>query len=159
MLDRILQKVRYGGHAVNRGADAGGGGVVLLNYSHRAKEEEVLMNRRQLAFIVLLVSVIAFSPVAKADRSAEEAAEYFRAAVTREQWQRSMRAFRRPLGRVVSRKLKSKQYTNTLPGAPDGEYVVIQYETSFENKKSAIETIIPMLDEDGKWRVSGYYVK
>lgn len=141
------------------------------------------MNRRKLAFIVLSVSVLAFSPVVKADRSAEEAAvaasqaclalvdegnhsgsweeaaEYFRAAVTREQWQRSMRAFRRPLGRVMSRKLKSKQYTNTLPGAPDGEYVVIQYETSFENKKSAIETITPMLDEDGKWRVSGYYVK
>jgi hypothetical protein len=55
--------------------------------------------------------------------------------------------------------LRSKHYTNTLPGAPDGEYVVIQYETSFENKKSAIETITPMLDEDGRWRVSGYYIK
>jgi hypothetical protein len=47
----------------------------------------------------------------------------------------------------------------SLAGAPDGEYVVIQYETSFENKKSSIETVTPMLDKDGKWRVSGYYVK
>ena len=47
----------------------------------------------------------------------------------------------------------------SLPGAPDGEYVVIQYATTFENKKSAIETITPMLDGDGKWRVSGYYIK
>ena len=70
-----------------------------------------------------------------------------------------MGAFREPLGGVLSRKLKFKQYTNTLPGAPDGEYVVIQYETSFENKESAIETITPMLDKDGKWRVSGYYIK
>jgi hypothetical protein len=60
---------------------------------------------------------------------------------------------------VVARKLKSKQYTRTLPGAPDGEYVVIQYETTFENKQSATETVTPMLDKDGVWRVSGYYIK
>ncbi|HWN92533.1 MAG TPA: DUF4019 domain-containing protein, partial [Verrucomicrobiae bacterium] len=47
----------------------------------------------------------------------------------------------------------------TLPGAPDGEYVVIQYETAFENKASAVETITPMLDKDGSWRISGYYIK
>ncbi len=139
--------------------------------------------QRKLGFLILLVCTLVFSQGVNADRAAEEAAvtasqawlalvdqgnysgsweeaaEYFRAAVTVEQWQRSMRAFREPLGRVVSRKLKSKHYTNTLPGAPDGEYVVIQYQTSFENKKSAIETITPMLDKDAKWRVSGYYIK
>lgn len=47
----------------------------------------------------------------------------------------------------------------SLPGAPDGKYVVIQYDTSFENKKAAVETVTPMLDKDGKWRVSGYYIK
>ncbi len=138
---------------------------------------------KKLGFVILLVSILAFSQGVNADRSAEEAAvaasqswvalvdegkyslsweeaaEYFRMAVTVEQWLRSMRAFREPLGRVVSRKLKSRHYTNRLPGAPDGEYVVVQYETSFENKKSAIETITPMLDKDGKWRVSGYYIK
>ena len=43
--------------------------------------------------------------------------------------------------------------------SPDGQYVVIQFTSSFENKKSAIETITPMLDPDGQWRVSGYYIK
>jgi len=88
-----------------------------------------------------------------------QASGFFKAAVTQEQWQQSLRAFRLPLGKVVARKLKSKQYTTTLPGAPDGEYVVIQYETTFENKQSATETVTPMLDKDGKWRVSGYYIK
>jgi len=88
-----------------------------------------------------------------------QAAGLFRAAVTREQWQNTLKAVRVPLGKVVARKLKSKQYTKTLPGAPDGEYVVIQYETTFENKKSAVETVTPMLDKDGKWRVSGYYIR
>jgi len=70
-----------------------------------------------------------------------------------------MHASRDPLGAMVSRKLKSATYAKTLPGAPDGEYVVIQYETSFEHKQSAVETITPMLDKDGKWRVSGYFIK
>jgi hypothetical protein len=61
-----------------------------------------------------------------------QAAGLFKAAVTKEQWQNTVRAVRVPLGKVVARKLKSKQYTKTLPGAPDGEYVVIQYETMFE---------------------------
>jgi hypothetical protein len=89
----------------------------------------------------------------------EQAAWLFKAAVVKEQWQTIVKSVRVPLGKVVARKLKSKQYTKTLPGAPDGEYVVIQYETVFEKKESAIETITPMLEKDGQWRVSGYYIK
>ena len=70
-----------------------------------------------------------------------------------------MAGVRQPFGKLLSRKLKSKQYATSLPGAPDGQFVVIQFEASFENKKAAIETVTPMLDPDGKWRVSGYYIK
>ena len=66
---------------------------------------------------------------------------------------------RKPLGRVLSRKLKTATFETSIPAAPDGQYVVIQYDTSFENKKAAVETVTPMLDDDGKWRVSGYYIQ
>ncbi len=89
----------------------------------------------------------------------QEAAAYFKSSITQSQWISALTAVRTPLGKVFSRKLKSATYTKTLPGAPDGEYVVIQYDTSFENKKEAVETVTPMLDKDGKWRVSGYYIK
>lgn len=89
----------------------------------------------------------------------KEGVQYFRNAVTAGQWESSMKAFRKPLGRVISRRLKSKEYARSLPGAPDGEYVVIRYNTSFEKKASAIETVTPMMDADGKWRVSGYFIK
>jgi hypothetical protein len=92
-------------------------------------------------------------------KSWETAAEYFKNAITEKQWNKSLNAVRKPLGEVIKRDVKSKQYMTSLPGAPDGEYVVIQYDTSFENKKSAIETVTPMRDKDGKWRVSGYYIK
>ena len=88
-----------------------------------------------------------------------QASGLFKAAVPNDQWQQLLKAVRLPLGKVLVRKLTLKQYTRTLPGVPDGEYVVIQYETQFEKKQSAVETITPMLDKDGKWRVSGYYIK
>jgi len=89
----------------------------------------------------------------------DEAAGFFKGAVAEADWERSLKAARTPLGKVLSRKVASRTYTTSLPGAPDGKYVVLQYETSFENKKRATETVTPMLDADGRWRVSGYYIK
>ncbi|MGK7947378.1 MAG: DUF4019 domain-containing protein [Xenococcaceae cyanobacterium] len=88
-----------------------------------------------------------------------ETAQYFQNNVTQEEWEKALQGVRYPLGKMLSRELKSRQYTTSLPGAPDGEYVVIQYNTSFENKESAVETVTPMLDKDGKWKVSGYFIK
>jgi len=88
-----------------------------------------------------------------------DAAGYFKNAVEKEQWVQSLQAVRKPLGNLISREPKNATYRTSLPGAPDGQYVVIQFQASFENKKSAIETVTPMLDKDGNWRVSGYYIK
>ena len=89
----------------------------------------------------------------------EEAAELFKSAISEIKWVETIQVVRKPLGKVISRKLDSKKYMTSLPGAPDGEYFVIKFNTEFENKKVAVETITPMLDNDGKWRVSGYYIK
>lgn len=102
---------------------------------------------------------LALADVGKYAETWDEAAAYFKNAVTKERWVNAMKSVRAPLGAVRVRKLRSATYTKTLPGAPDGEYVVIKYDTSFENKESAVETITPMLDKDGKWRVSGYFIK
>jgi hypothetical protein len=104
-------------------------------------------------------SWLALTDNGKYEDSWGAAAGFFKNAVTKQQWIQSMNAFRKPLGKVIERKLQNKQYTTDLPGAPDGEYVVLQYATSFEHKKTAIETITPMLDADGQWRISGYYIK
>jgi hypothetical protein len=91
--------------------------------------------------------------------SYDEAASLFKLAITKEEWARKVRAARSPLGKLVTRKLKHVQSATSLPGAPDGDYVVILYDSSFENKKSAVETIVPMRDKDGQWRVSGYFIR
>ncbi|MCK9294682.1 MAG: DUF4019 domain-containing protein [Desulfobulbaceae bacterium] len=95
----------------------------------------------------------------KYGESWDEAAEYFKSSISKDKWQQTLESARGPLGEALSRELVSKQFATSSPGAPDGEYVVIQYKTSFENKKNAIETITPTLDKDGKWRVSGYNIK
>lgn len=89
----------------------------------------------------------------------KESAEYFKGVVKQDQWEQSIQSVRIPLGAVISRRLDVKNFATSLPGAPDGEYVIIQFATSFENKTSAVETITPMMDKDGQWRVSGYYIK
>jgi len=92
-------------------------------------------------------------------RTWQAGAANFQAVVTQEQWTRALTAVRTPLGAVKGRTLKEATFTKTLPGAPDGEYVVIQYATAFENKPSSIETITSMKEKDGSWKVAGYFIK
>ena len=87
-----------------------------------------------------------------------QASALFQGAVGQQQWAQQLRSVRGPLGKVESRNLKSANHMTSLPGAPDGDYVVIQFDTVFEHKASAVETVTPMLD-GGEWRVSGYFVR
>ena len=92
-------------------------------------------------------------------RSWDEAAGHFRAAVGKPEWERAVAGVRGPLGRVLARTLKSATFTRTLPGAPDGEYVVIQYDTRFEHKAAAVEMVTPKREPDRAWRVAGYFIR
>ena len=66
---------------------------------------------------------------------------------------------RNPLGKQVSRQFYRSLYTKKLPGVPDGEYVIIEFNTVFENKTGAIETVTSKLEDDGIWKISGYFIK
>jgi len=90
-------------------------------------------------------------------KSWERTAVIFRGMVTKAEWETKLNTFRKPLGKVSERNIRSKQYTKTLPDAPEGEYFVIQYETIFTNKQAVTETVTCVLEKDGKWKVAGYY--
>jgi hypothetical protein len=89
----------------------------------------------------------------------QEAAPVFKEAVSQPQWEAAAKSVRGPLGKLESRELLDAKFTTTLPGAPDGEYVVIQFKTKFAHKAEAVETVTPMKDPAGVWRVSGYFVR
>ena len=88
-----------------------------------------------------------------------QASSFFRRATSKEQWKNALDAARAPLGKVESRQLKSATYATKIPNAPSGEYVIIQYQTDFERAPGMIETVTPMQEKDGSWKVSGYFVK
>lgn len=89
----------------------------------------------------------------------EHAAAYFKASLTKAAWVGAITPVRAPLGAMEGRKLKSATFTRDLPGAPAGEYVLIQFDTHFQNKPGAVETVVPMREKDGSWKVSGYFIK
>ena len=88
-----------------------------------------------------------------------DAAAPFQAAVDAAKWSSGIGDLRAKYGKMLSRKLLVSRFSTTMPGGPDGRYAFLQYVTNFEHKQGAIETIVPMLDKDGRWKISGYYIK
>lgn len=129
--------------------------LLLVTAGSCLADEKASVEKAQTA----AASWLALTDATKYGPSWDEAASLFKAAVTKANWESALEGVRAPLGAVKSRKLKTASFTRTLPGAPDGEYVVIQFDTQFEGKAAAVETITPMREKDGSWRVSGYFIK
>jgi len=93
----------------------------------------------------------------KYDESWSQAGSLFRSEVTQEQWIASLRRFRDPLGSMVSRASARIDFAKTLRGAPDGDYAIIHFTTSFKNKNDVTERLT-LVKEDGKWQVAAYAI-
>ena len=70
-----------------------------------------------------------------------------------------MSVTRGPLGKAGSRGVRSSEYSTTMPGAPDGEYVVVRFDTTFESGQTALETVVLKKETDGLFRVQGYFIR
>jgi len=92
------------------------------------------------------------------DQSWKEASKVFQELMTTEQWQKKASADREQLGEKHSRKLVDIKTPRTVKGLPAGQYVQVKYQSSFENKKSATETVTAVLEGDGSWRVAAYTI-
>lgn len=92
-------------------------------------------------------------------KSWDEMAALFRGAVTKANWEKTMDHREKGFGKVVSRKVESKRRTRYLLTGPAGEYVIIEFESSFEYKSKASETLTLMRDRDGVWRVTRYFIE
>ena len=92
-------------------------------------------------------------------RSWNDAAAFFQKSITAEAWGDALTKFRKPLGKVKSRKTRDMKVVNTLPGAPDGKYWIIQFDASFSEKAEAVEIVTFMLEKDGSWKAAGYFIR
>lgn len=92
------------------------------------------------------------------EESWNAAGTLFKSQMPQRRWASTVRPVRELLGALSSRSVKSVTKTKSLPGAPDGDYEVVQFQTSFANKASASETVVLSHEASG-WRVDGYFIR
>ncbi len=82
----------------------------------------------------------------------------FKSHISNTDWAGQLKPTREPLGAVISRKQASEREMTSLPGAPDGHYELLTFNTDFNAKKEAVETVILAAEPTG-WKVDGYFIK
>ncbi|GLS84288.1 DUF4019 domain-containing protein [Paraferrimonas haliotis] len=88
----------------------------------------------------------------------QNAAAFFQQAIDQATWEQSLAQVREPLGELIGREVKASKFATELPGVADGQYMIYQFTTEYSNKANAIETLTLVLEDDGEWRVIGYYI-
>lgn len=86
------------------------------------------------------------------------AGELFRRSLSAPQWQAALDKVRKPLGAVLTRGQLDLKRLKSLPGLPDGDYVVLQFRTDFAQRKGATETLT-LMSEGGRWQAIGYFIQ
>jgi hypothetical protein len=131
-------------------------GAVLLGAEGGAKDAEEAAKKASAEAAKSWLALVDAGEYAK---SWSAAAELFQKQVSSDRWVETVRGVRGEIGKLASRKATKSDYSPTLPGAPDGEYVIQQYASAFENKKEAMESVVLMKEKDGSWKVVGYFIK
>jgi hypothetical protein len=92
------------------------------------------------------------------DAAWESSSELMRSTVPKSDWEKALRPIA-AFGTVNRRTPTSVTFSVKLPGAPDGQYVVINYDTAFTGKEKTVESVILRREADGLWRGVGYRVQ
>jgi hypothetical protein len=88
------------------------------------------------------------------------AGKQFQNAITDVRWTEALHGVRVPLGSVVERALLSTKFTTNFAGAAaEGDYALLLFRTSFDNRTDARETVTLERESDGAWRVIGYFIR
>lgn len=87
------------------------------------------------------------------------ASTQFQNMVSQAQWQQALKAYRSPIGTLISRSHPTIQRSSTVPGFPDGTYIGVIFQSSFTKKASTTETVVLTQEHNGEWKVIGYTIK
>ena len=88
----------------------------------------------------------------------DESASVFRERVTRQQWVDGVPKNRSEFGAFKSRTPTGTAYRTSIPGAPEGEYVMVRFTSDFE-KNPASEEVVTVMLQSGAWRPVGYLLR
>jgi Protein of unknown function (DUF4019) len=124
-------------------------GIGLLTVFTAASEQEDVS--------VIGVKWLSLLDDEKYEESWKQASSMFRDQVTLEMWLAAVNRFRKPMGTVVSRSVSRVEFTKSLRGAPDGDYAIIHFSTSFRNQSGATERLT-LVKEEGKWETAAFAI-
>ncbi len=102
---------------------------------------------------------VALIDAGKYAESWDGAAEAFRKAVTKEQWQAAAAQVQAQAGNKTSRALMAGANAPKAMRNAQGEFIVVQFSSTFTKIPHVIEIVSPMRDTDGVFRVSGYFLR
>lgn len=70
---------------------------------------------------------LALTDTRQYESSWDSASVLFKAAVAKEDWEKSLSAVRTPIGALETREMATSKFRTTLPGAPDGAWKIAGY--------------------------------
>jgi hypothetical protein len=129
-----------------------------MQMNETAEQAAIKAAEKWLALVDAGAFAETWDKLSSISKSGTQSSSFFKPGISQQQWQSSLADLHIQFGSALSRNLKSKQYAEELPDEPEGEYVVLRYDTSFEHKKRLAETVILLKDRDCEWRVSAYRV-
>lgn len=88
----------------------------------------------------------------------DQGASIFKLTMPRDEWNTYLGKVRQPLGSVSNREVIDQRVSKDPKGLPKGDYMVMIYNTKFSSGTSATE-LVTLQNEEGKWKVMGYYIK
>jgi len=127
--------------------------IFLPQFNERPPKEKAAAARAAAAAFLQQVDQDTFAA------SWQSAAPLLKEKVTEAEWVDKLSKIRSIAGPMVTRSEDSISYSTTAQDSPDGEYILLTYDTTYKARGKASEIVTVMLDKDGAWRVAGYFVK
>lgn len=90
-------------------------------------------------------------------KSYEQSASMMTDKVEQKQWEQKIGQREKQLGALQAREFAEAQYRDSLQQMPDGEYVLLRYESQFE--KAKFNEVLLTMKEDGEWKVASYTLR
>jgi hypothetical protein len=92
----------------------------------------------------------------KAGAAWDLSSKQLQSTVTRAKFITAMRDARKSLGKLEERTAERFARSHQLPGAPDGDYALIEYTARFAKGKTLTEHLVWKIEDGDVWRVAGY---
>lgn len=130
--------------------------LLLLLFTHavHADDSDILQKVESSAR-----SWLEFVDGGQYQESWENSSPLLKAKIPEAVWMKSLTTLRSSRGAINTRFIATAGATKSLSGFPDGDYVVLQFYTTFTGKGLILETVTLVKAADESWQVCDYVIK